>query len=48
MFPALVNTYSKWWDVIVMKSITTIAMVDQLRLIFTTHGLPEIMVTYNG
>ena len=30
MFLVLVDDYSKWLDVIVMKSITTTAMVDQL------------------
>ena len=47
-FLVLVDAYSKWLDVIVMKSITTTATVDQLRLIFSTHGLPKTLVTDNG
>ena len=39
MFLVLIDAYCKWLDIIVMKSITTTAMVDQLRLIFATHGL---------
>ena len=48
MFLVLVGAYSKWLDVIAMKSITTTAMVDQLQLIFATHGLPKTLVTDNG
>lgn len=47
-FLVLVDAHSKWLDVYVMSSITTSKTVEQLRTIFTTHGLPKTVVTDNG
>ena len=41
MFLVLVDAYSKWLEVHVMKSTTSTATIEKLREIFATHGLPK-------
>ena len=48
MFLVLVDAYSKWLDVKVMQSIITAKTIDKLNKIFSTHGLPQKIVTDNG
>ena len=44
----LIDSHSKWIDVKHMTSTTTERTVDELRLIFAEHGLPEQLVSGNG
>ena len=48
MFLVLVDAHSKWLDVQVMDTITSEKTVARLRSIFSTHGLPQQIVTDNG
>ena len=48
MFLILVDAHSKWMDVIPVHSATSSATIEKLRIIFSTHGLPERIVTDNG
>ena len=48
MFLVLVDAYSKWLEVHVMKSTTFTATIEKLREIFATHGLPKTVVSDNG
>ena len=48
MYLVLMDAHSKWLDVIIMKNITTTTTIEQLRIIFATHGLPQKVVTDNG
>ena len=48
MYLVLVDAYSKWMEVQVMKTITSSATIEKLRAIFATHGLPCKIVTDNG
>ena len=48
MLLVLVDAYSKWLEVRAVSSATAAATIAELRSIFTTHGLPEILVTDNG
>ena len=48
MFLVLVDAYSKWLEVHVMKSTTSAATIEKLREIFATHGLPRTVVSDNG
>ena len=41
IFLVLVDAYSKWLEVHVMKSTTSTATIEKLREIFATHGLPK-------
>ena len=44
----LVDCHSKWVDIKPMKHITAERTIDELRLIFAEHGLPEQLVSDNG
>ncbi|XP_058049718.1 uncharacterized protein K02A2.6-like [Ahaetulla prasina] len=47
-FLIVVDAFSKWLEVILMKSTTAEAVIATLRHLFATHGLPDILVSDNG
>ena len=47
MYLVVVDAYSKWMDVQLMHSITAAKSIEVLRVIFSTHGLPQKVVTDN-
>ncbi|XP_045183417.2 uncharacterized protein K02A2.6-like [Mercenaria mercenaria] len=47
-FLILIDNYSKWLEVIPMKSTTSENTIDKLRSIFSYTGLPEQLVSDNG
>jgi hypothetical protein len=48
MFMVVVDAHSKWVEACVMSSITAAKTIEQLRVIFATHGLLRKVVTDNG
>ena len=48
MFLVLVDAYSKWFEVIVMKSTTAKHTIHELRKIFSAYGAPKELVSDNG
>jgi len=48
MFLVVIDAHSKWLEVVVVPSTTSAATTKALRNIFSTHGLPEILVSDNG
>ena len=48
MFLIVINAYSKWMDVVLIRHATSQTTIDKLRVIFATHGLPEMIVSDNG
>ena len=48
MLLVLVDSYSKWLDVIPMPNTKTTSLVECLRYSFVTRGLPFVIVTDNG
>ena len=48
MYLVLVDAHSKWMDVIVMSDITSAQTIEKLKVVFSTHGLPQKIVTDNG
>jgi len=48
MWLIVVDAYSEWPEVIPMHTTTSERTMVALRTLFTTHGLPEQMVTDNG
>ena len=48
MFLVVANAHSKWLEVKVVNSATSQSTIQQLRSMFATHGLPEMLVTDNG
>lgn len=47
-FLILIDAYSKWPEIKIMNSTNSSAIINVLRDIFATHGLPDILVTDNG
>ncbi|XP_026536195.1 uncharacterized protein K02A2.6-like [Notechis scutatus] len=47
-FLIVVDMYSKWLEVILMQSTTSEVTIKALRHLFTTHGLPDVLVSDNG
>ncbi|XP_062551039.1 uncharacterized protein K02A2.6-like [Armigeres subalbatus] len=47
-FLLVVDSFSKWPEVIPTKRITTAATIASLRKIFGRFGMPEVLVTDNG
>ncbi|XP_026521137.1 uncharacterized protein K02A2.6-like [Notechis scutatus] len=43
-----VDAYSNWLEVSIMSSTTTEAVTKQLKKLFATHGLPDVVVSDNG
>ena len=48
MFLVVVDAHSKWPEVVKMNSTTATKTVEELRELFTTHGLPEQLVSDNA
>jgi len=48
MFLLVVDSHSKWPEVIEMKSTTTAATITELHRLFSCYGLPEQLVSDNG
>ena len=48
MFLIVVDAHSKWLEVIPASSATSTTTIEHLRSLFSTHGLPEMLVTDNG
>ncbi|XP_058032651.1 uncharacterized protein K02A2.6-like, partial [Ahaetulla prasina] len=47
-FLIVVDAFSKWLEIIPMKSTTAEAVISALRHLFATHGLPDTLVSDNG
>ncbi len=48
MFLIVVDTHSRWPEVIEMKSTTSTATIQELRRLFAAYGLPSQVVSDNG
>ena len=48
MFLVTVDAYSKWIDAQIVNTATSKNTIDQLRILFATHGIPEVLVFDNG
>ena len=48
MFLILVDSHSKWLEVLAMTSTTTTATIEKLRRVFSANGLPDQIVSDNG
>lgn len=44
----VVDAYSKWPDIIPMHTTTSLSTIKALMTLFSTHGIPERIVTDNG
>ena len=48
MFPVMVDAHSKWLELHIMQSATSLMTIEKMRSMFTTHGLPEMVMIDNG
>ena len=48
MYLIIVDSYSKWCEVPIVKNATSAATVDICRTFFSRFGLPNQIVTENG
>ena len=48
MFFILIDAHSKWMEVHVTKSATSLVSIEKIRSTTATVGLPEQLVTDNG
>ena len=48
MFLVIVDAYSKWLEVVITNSATSLTTIEQLRKLFAVHGLPELIISDNG
>ena len=44
MFLLVVDAHSKWLEVAIVNSATSNNTIDNLKMMFATHGLPEVIV----
>lgn len=47
-FLVLVDAYTKWPEVHIMKNMSVQSMINKCREIFATFGLPQVLVSDNG
>ena len=48
LFLILVDAYSKWMEVKIVRTATSTTTIEHLRNILATHGLPKMLVTDNA
>ena len=48
LFLVVMDSYSKWIEVVPVPSIASSYTIEALRHMFATHGLPQIIVSDNG
>ena len=48
MFLVTIDAFSKWLDVQVVNAATSRVTIERLRTLFSTHGIPEVVVSDNG
>ena len=48
MFLLIIDAHSKWMDIHCGNSAPSSVTIEKMRTTFATHGLPEIVVSYNG
>ncbi|XP_039204776.1 uncharacterized protein K02A2.6-like [Crotalus tigris] len=48
VFLIVVDSYSKWLEVALVPTMTTNRTIQELRRIFATYGLPDVIISDNG
>ena len=48
MFLVIADCHCKWLEVRIVNSVTSSSTIQQLRSLFTTHGILDMIVTNNG
>ena len=48
MLLVVVDSFSKWIEVLPVKTASASITIEKLRTLFATHGIPETIVSDNG
>ena len=48
MFLVIADSHSKWLDVINMSNANSTNTIRELKKLFATHGIPDVIVSGNG
>ena len=48
IFLMVVDTHSKWIEVSIVNSASSVSTIQKLRSMFATHGLPKVAASDNG
>ena len=48
MFLVVIDAFSKWIECSIMSTSTSATTIENLRVMFATHGLPDVLVSDNG
>jgi len=48
MLLVVIDAFSKWIEVLPVKSASSSTTIEKLRALFATHGIPESVVSNNG
>ena len=48
MFLVVVNSHSKWLDVIPVSNANSTNTIRELKTLFATHGIPDVIISDNG
>ena len=48
MFLVVIDAYSKWMEIEIVKSVTAQNTIEYLRMMFARFGLPKVLATDNG
>ena len=48
MFLIVIDSYSKWLEVISVKHANSLSTIKALKHCFTTHGYPQVIISDNG
>ena len=48
MILVIVDAHSKWIEALTVNAATSNATIEKLQSVFTTHGLPEVIISDNG
>ena len=47
-FLLVVDYHSRWPEIRILDHLTSSAVITRLKSIFATHGIPDIVISYNG
>ena len=44
----IIDYFSRWIEIKQLTSLTSDCLISRVKTVFTTHGIPDVVVSYNG
>ena len=44
----IIDYYSRWIEIKQLTSLTSDCVISRVKTVFTTHGIPDVVVSDNG